>query len=52
MVHLKRPAEISGVSASSFPETEAGNRAYNESGTPIVLSRGADTFGILSIMFT
>ena len=29
MAHLTRPAEISGVSAGSFPETAAGNRAYN-----------------------
>ena len=28
MAHLTRPAEISGVSAGSFPETAAGNRAY------------------------
>ena len=28
MAHLKRPAEISGVSAGLFPETAAGNRAY------------------------
>ena len=25
MAHLTRPAEISGVSAGSFPETAAGN---------------------------
>ena len=25
MPHLTRPAEISGVSAGSFPETAAGN---------------------------
>ena len=30
MAHLTRPAEISGVSAGSFPETAAGNRAYIE----------------------
>ena len=29
MAHLTRPAEISGVSAGLFPETAAGNRAYN-----------------------
>ena len=29
MAHLTRPAEISGVSAGSFPETAAGNRAYH-----------------------
>ena len=29
MAHLTRPAEISGVSAGSFPETAAGNRAYS-----------------------
>ena len=29
MAHLTRPAEISGVSAGSFPETAAGDRAYN-----------------------
>ena len=28
MAHLTRPAEISEVSAGSFPETAAGNRAY------------------------
>ena len=28
MAHLTRPAEISGVSAGSFLETAAGNRAY------------------------
>ena len=28
MAHLTRPAEISGASAGSFPETAAGNRAY------------------------
>ena len=28
MTRLTRPAEISGVSAGSFPETAAGNRAY------------------------
>ena len=28
MAHLTRPAEISGVSAGSFPETAAGNQAY------------------------
>ena len=28
MAHLTRPPEISGVSAGSFPETAAGNRAY------------------------
>ena len=28
MAHLTRPAVIAGVSAGSFPETEAGNRAY------------------------
>ena len=28
MARLTRPAEISGVSAGSFPETAAGNRAY------------------------
>ena len=27
MARLTRPAEISGVSAGSFPETAAGNRA-------------------------
>ena len=31
MAHLTRPAEISGVSAGSFPETAAGNRAYKTS---------------------
>ena len=31
MAHLTRPAEISGVSAGSFPETAAGNRAYTKS---------------------
>ena len=31
MAHLTRPAEISGVSAGSFPETAAGNRAYPSS---------------------
>ena len=29
MAYLTRPAEISGVSAGSFPETAAGNRAYD-----------------------
>ena len=33
MAHLTRPAEISGVSAGSFPETAAGNRAYMEYGS-------------------
>ena len=28
MAHLTRPAEISEVSAGSFPETVAFNRAY------------------------
>ena len=28
MAHLTRPVVISGVSAGSFPETVAGNRAY------------------------
>ena len=28
MASLTRPSEISGVSAGSFPETAAGNRAY------------------------
>ena len=28
MAHLTRPVVISGVSAGSFPETAAGNRAY------------------------
>ena len=28
MAHLTRPAVIAGVSAGSFPETAAGNRAY------------------------
>ena len=28
MAHLTPPAEISGVSAGSFPETAAGNRAF------------------------
>ena len=30
MAHLTCPAEVSGVSAGSFPETAAGNRAYDE----------------------
>ena len=29
MAHLTRPAEISEVSAGSFPKTAAGNRAYS-----------------------
>ena len=29
MAHLTRSAVISGVSAGSFPETAAGNRAYS-----------------------
>ena len=32
MAHLTRPAEISGVSAGLFPETAAGNRAYDWGG--------------------
>ena len=28
MAHLTRQAVVSGVSAGSFPETAAGNRAY------------------------
>ena len=39
MAHLTRPAQISGVSAGSFPETAAGNRAYEIRG-----SRVQDTF--------
>ena len=37
MAHLTRPAEISGVSAGSFPETAAGNRAYTQRGPNIIL---------------
>ena len=33
MAHLTRPAEISGVSAGSFPEIAAGNLAYPGRGT-------------------
>ena len=32
MAHLTRPAEVSGVSAGLFPETAAGNRAYQNGG--------------------
>ena len=35
MAHLTRPAVISGVSAGSFAETAAGNRAYLQGSPPI-----------------
>ena len=38
MAHLTRPAEISGVSAGSFPETAAGNRAYLEADHPMIVT--------------
>ena len=40
MAHLTRPAEISGVSASLFPETAAGNRAYFTIYLEVYLGRG------------
>ena len=39
MAHLTRPAEISEVSAGSFPKTAAGNRAYKAGGVKVCSAR-------------
>ena len=46
MAHLTRPAVVSRVSAGSFPETAAGNRAYHLSYsgcTSLTISHGLST---------